>query len=41
MNTLQYSYNNVIIVTNAVILEFLSARVVHPGGPQITILSFF
>ena len=39
---LQYSYNNiVIIVTNAIWLEFLSARFVHPGTLQLTILSFF
>ena len=26
----QYSYNNIIIVTNVIILEFLSTRVIHP-----------
>ena len=26
----QYSYNNIIIVTNVIILEFLSAPFVHP-----------
>ena len=31
LNMLQYSYNN-IIVTNVVILEFLSALFVHPGA---------
>ena len=30
LNMLQYSYNNIIIiVTNVIILEFLSARFVH------------
>ena len=29
----QYRYNNIIIiVTNVIILEFLSARFVHPGA---------
>ena len=28
----QYSYNNIIIVTNVIILEFLSAPFVHPGA---------
>ena len=28
----RYSYNNIIIVTNVIILEFLSARFVHPGS---------
>ena len=27
----QYSYNNIIVVT-VIILEFLSARLVHPGA---------
>ena len=32
----QYSYNNIIIiVTNVIILEFLSARFVHPGTLQL------
>ena len=31
LNMPQYSYNN-IIVTNVAILEFLSARFVHPGA---------
>ena len=26
----QYSYNNIIIVTNVIVLEFLSARFIHP-----------
>ena len=31
----QYSFNNIIIiVTNVIILEFLSARFVRPGAPQ-------
>ena len=38
---LQYSYGNIIIVANIIILEFLSARFVHPGALQLTILSFF
>ena len=30
----RYSFNNIIIlVTKAIILEFLSARFVHPGPP--------
>ena len=42
LNILGYSYNNIIIlVTNIIILEFLSARFTHPGAPQQTILSFF
>ena len=42
LNMPQYSYNNIIIiVTSTVILKFLSALFVHPGGPQLTILSFF
>ena len=28
----RYSYNNIIIVTNVTILEFLSARFVQPGA---------
>ena len=36
----QYSYNN-IIVTNVIILEFLSARFVHLDALQLTILYFF
>ena len=38
LNLLPYSYNN--IVTNVVLLEFLSAQFVYPGAPQLTILSF-
>ena len=35
----QYSYNNIIIiVTNAIILEVLSARCVYPCATQLTIL---
>ena len=37
----QYSYNNIIIVANAIILEFLSAQFVHPGALQLMILSSF
>ena len=32
----QHSYNNIIIVTNVIILEFLSAGFIHPGAPQLT-----
>ena len=28
----QYSYNNIIVVTNVIILEFLSGRLVHPDA---------
>ena len=35
----QYSYNNIITVN--IILELLSAGFVHPGAPQLIILSFF
>ena len=35
----RYSYNNIILVTNVMILELLSAWFVHPGAPQLTILS--
>ena len=32
----QYSYRNIIIiVTNVIILEFLSVRFKHPGTPQL------
>ena len=37
----QYSYNNIIIVANVIILEFLSARFVHSGALQLMILSCF
>ena len=41
-NIQHYSYNNIIIVvTNVIILELLSARFVHPGYLQLNILSFF
>ena len=30
LNMLRYSYNNIIIVTNVIIIEFLSTRFVHP-----------
>ena len=34
----QYGYNNIIIVvTNVIILEFLSARFAHPGAQNIII----
>ena len=35
-----YSYNNV-VVTNVIILEFLSARFVHPGVRQLTSFCLF
>ena len=40
LNMLQYSYNSItfIIVTNVIILEFLSAQFVHPDA--LTTLSF-
>ena len=42
LNMPWYSYNNIIIiVTNFVILEFLSPLIEHPGALQLTILSFF
>ena len=38
---LQYSHNKIIIiVTKFMILEFLSARFVHPGTLQLIILLF-
>ena len=41
-NILEYSYNSIIIVvTNVIILEFLSTWFLHPAAPQLTILSFF
>ena len=40
LNMLWYGYNN-IIKTNVILLEFLSARFVHSGVLQLTILSFF
>ena len=41
-NMLGYSYNNIfVIVTNVIMLEFLSAQFVSLGAPQISILSFF
>ena len=41
-NIQHFSYNNIIIVvTNVIILELLSARFVHPGYLQLNILSFF
>ena len=39
LKMLRNSYNNIIIVTNVIILELLSAQCVHPGA--VTILSFF
>ena len=36
----QCSYNNVIIALDITMSEFLSARFVHPGPPQLTILYF-
>ena len=40
LNMLQYSYNNIIIIVTVIILEFLSARFVHPGAGQLTNLFF-
>ena len=37
LNMLWYSYDNIIIVTNILILEFLSTWFVHPGAMQLTI----
>ena len=37
LKMLQYSYNNIIIVTNVIILELVSAQCVHPGA----LLSFY
>ena len=31
LNMPRYSYNNIVIVTNVIMLEFLYARFVHPG----------
>ena len=36
----QYSEKNIIIIVTNVILEFFSARFVHTGAAQQTILSF-
>ena len=42
LNMPLYSYYSIIIiVTNFIMLEFLSARFVYPGTMQLTILSFF
>ena len=39
---LWYSYNNIIIIVdNVILLELLSAPFVHAGAPQLTILWFF
>ena len=39
---LHYICNKIfIVVTNIIILELLSAQLVHPGSPQLIILSFF
>ena len=35
-----YNCNNIIIVTNVITLEFLSAQFVHPGALKLTIFSF-
>ena len=38
---LQFSYNNIIIILTIVVtLEFLYARYVHPGPPQLNVLIF-
>ena len=44
LNMQRYICNNIIIIVanvNFIILEFLSARFVHPGAPQLNSLSFF
>ena len=42
LNMLWYSYNNIIIIVdNVILLELLSALFVHAGAPQLTILWFF
>ena len=38
-NILRYIYNNIVFET-VIILEFMSARYVHTGAPQLTIFSF-
>ena len=39
---MQYSYNKMImIIINAIILDFLFARFVYADAPKLTILSFF
>ena len=40
LNMPRYNYNSIIIATNIAILEFLPARFLHPGFPQLIILSF-
>ena len=40
LNMRHYGCNNIIIVINVIILEFLSARILHLGAPQLAILSF-
>ena len=38
---LQFSYNNIIIILTIVVtLEFLHARLVHPGPLQLNVLIF-
>ena len=37
----RYSYNDIIILTNVFILEFLSARFIHRGPLQRAVFSFF
>ena len=37
----QYNYNNIVIlVTNVIMLEFLSAHFIHPVALHLTIFSF-
>ena len=40
LNILRYICSKIIIVTNFVILEFLSVRFVDAGPPELTILIF-
>ena len=42
LNMPRYNYNKIIIIViNVIILEFFSARFVHSGALQLTILYFF
>ena len=38
---LQYSYNNIIVVTNIIMLEFLSVQFLHSGPLQLTLIYLF
>ena len=41
LNMLQYSYDKIIIIADAIKLKFLAVRFVHTGPLQLTISSFF